>query len=207
MTEAKVALTPAQRFHTNLLDLCDLLGTTIGWVNEQGVSTNLSPLMATGVRFYVATWQPDKAIEGFISKSANYWDEIHKRNKQFLVENADVLFAELSDYKAQIQAMSNLFAMKRTVNVSQPDGTTRTVEQYVIPDETLDSIWDILHSMVRISIRHIHERRKPVLVEVEADETVDGKPKKVTKKVPRYSVEYFPEISIKKNVQLWEVKM
>ena len=59
----------------------------------------------------------------------------------------------------------------------------------LISKETLDDMWAHLEAMVKISIRYVHERRTPKKVD----------------SVMKYTVGYVPGLSIKKNVELFEV--
>lgn len=78
--------------------------------------------------------------------------------------------------EAQVQAFNSLFDMK--------DREGRPI----IDAETLDEFWSFFHSFVKIAVCHIHLQRKP-------DPT--------TKK---YTQTYFGDISIKKQVDQWQIR-
>lgn len=78
--------------------------------------------------------------------------------------------------EAQVQAFNSLFDMK------DANGNP------IIDVDTLDEFWSFFHSFVKISVCHIHLQRKP-------DPT--------TKK---YTQNYFGDISIKKQVDQWQIR-
>lgn len=207
MADTKASTTtpsPAKRFHANLLDLCDLIIETVRWVRDQGITTSLNPDTLAIVKIVVGTWKPDETTESFISKSYNYWEQIRHRDKRFLIENAGVLFAELPG--DTVKAFSELINMQRQTSVLK-EGKLVTVLEDVIPAETLTSIWELVHSMVRISIRYIHEKRAPTVVVMEVEKVIDGVKKSVKESSLRYTVECFGTISIRKQVELWNVTL
>ncbi|CAH6418659.1 Hypothetical protein POVN_LOCUS378 [uncultured virus] len=196
MGDVKVAVpaTPAQRFKANLDDLVGLLSDTLAWVPSQGVASPIDALTMGFAKMYVSSMGAESSVHGFIEKSGMYWESIRAKDIDFLITNSDVLFAELP--KDKVKAITSLFAMKNTAG-----------DPLIHPD-TLASIWDLLHAMVRCSIQHIHTTRSLKEFE-EEQEVVDSKgvKSKVKVKVKRYAVEYFPTISVRKMVELWNVKM
>lgn len=75
----------------------------------------------------------------------------------------------------------NLEEFNQLFDIKKPDGSP-------LFDETIqEGIWEMFHSLIKTAICHIHVSRKP-------DPT--------TKK---YTQNFFPEISIKKQVELWKI--
>ncbi len=194
----EVKATTAQRFHGNLLDLVDLTISTVAWLQTQGITSLITPGKLSFARIIIAGWSPDDSIKGFITRSATYWEQIRNKDLEFLTLNANVLFGELNmpDY---VKAFGELFGSKRPTK----DANGGVVMVPAIAPETLDSIWGFLQAMVRICIRHIHEKRVAKLVPV--DEMVNGQVTKVM--MSRYTEDFFPEISVRKQVDLWKLTL
>lgn len=165
----------ATTFMHNTIILCDLVIETVKWAQGEGFQTTLSPFLLQVGRGILSTKDPSTMIAGFIERSYSYWSSILSKDQKFLIDNAKILFAELPE--DHVKAFSVLFASKN------PDGS------FVIPQETRDSVWEILHAMVTNCIRHIHLSRCP---------------DKVTK---RYTMDYFPNISVKGCVTAWHVSL
>lgn len=129
-------------------------------------------------------------IEKFIIKSSAYWPQIKDKDVKFLIENASVLFAELPEQ--YIKGFCQLFDM------SDKQGNP------MVSEDRISEIWDFLHAMIRISIRHIHETRRPKEVEVISK---DDNGENVKSKVVQYTQEYFPTLSVRNLVETWQVKI
>ena len=76
--------------------------------------------------------------------------------------------------------------------------------QPLISQDKIDEVWEFLHAMVRICIRHIHISRKPQVCQV-VSKSDDGEA--VTKEIIQYTEEYCPTLSVRKLVEEWKVKM
>lgn len=168
-----------EKFQNNLLELIDLVKETVSWLNQNGYETKVSPFTISLGKAFVSTWDPNETIHTFIERSYEHWDRVQHKEEEFLTSNAEILFSGVS--KEHISSFTEIFRLKENV-----DGK----EVSVIPPETKDSIWEILHAMIRISIRHIHLTRKPELND---------------NSKMAYTVKYFPHISVRKNVEKWKV--
>ena len=227
-------LSSSRRFYTNLSQLCEVIIDIISSIEKKGYSPDISSFMLKLGKptiipnLTIATSDEDflknsinsnlspqqytlsretlrhrenkqietdnklclDMIETFISKSVTYWDQIKNKDMNFLLENSSVLFMEFP--QQYVTNFCKIFKMADT------DGKSLISENYI------DEIWDFLHAMVRICIRHIHETRNPKEVEVvsKSDDGVSVKTKMI-----QYTVEYFPSLSVRKLVETWKVKM
>jgi hypothetical protein len=75
----------------------------------------------------------------------------------------------------------NIEEFNQLFDTHKPDGT-------LLFDETIqEGVWELFHSLIKTSVCYIHQTRKP---------------DPVTKK---YTQNFFPEISIKKQVDMWKL--
>lgn len=177
-----------ERFKNNLLDLCQLLKDIVLYIKSQGCLDTFNPvLMDLGINF-VRGIEAKKIIHNFIDKSyiitntnssnstETYWDKIRMKDEEFLRNNLHIIFGMLP--ADMIKIFSDI------LNSKNKEG------ENILKKETWDSIWVFMDALIKGSIRYIHETRIP--------EVVDGKKK--------YTIEYFPQISISTQVKLWNIK-
>lgn len=88
-------------------------------------------------------------IENFIRKSYPFWNQIKERDLNFFVDNADEIFMLKDSPLTNKNLFSELFT---SVN---DEGKA------LISEEFLESVWNNFTANVKISLKYIHENRKP----------------------------------------------
>lgn len=192
--DSKVLSEP-QRFKGNALDLYDHNIAIVKWVEEQGTKTDINLLLFNLGRMMVNGWDPEYMITEFIKKTYTYWPSIKAKDEKFLINNAAVLFGDLP--KENVEGFTRLYSLKRQ------NSTTKT-ETYLVPQPSRDTVWDLLSAMVRNSIRFIHQKRRPEIITVE-EVKPDGS--RVVKQTSKYRVEFFPDISVRRMIEVWNVEL
>jgi len=172
-----------ERFKNNLLDLCALLRETIVYINGQGYNLALKPSMIDIGINLLKGQLAENVINGFINRSykfvnetTSYWDMCLIKDEKFLIDNVSIIFGEFP--QDFLKTFTEIISLKDKEN------------NLVVKIETRESIWAFLHAMIRGSIRYIHEKREM--------KEIDGK--------KQYTKEFFPQISISKQVQIWKIK-
>lgn len=85
-------------------------------------------------------------VETFITKSYPYWKNIILRDKDFLVNNLEVIFG---------------------VNLPQIEEVKKLLRMNKVPDDLLDELWEYLDAMIVTSIKYIIDKRKTELFKPE----------------------------------------
>lgn len=173
----KNTVPPVERIKANLLEIIKLTRDTIKYVSNNGYKIDVDPALCDLAVSLLAGWSSEKIVDGFIQRSFKYWPMIKERDEDFLLNNADVLFGELPT-----NVIANFTNMMKARNEKG--------ESYV-PKETKDCVWDLIHAMIKGGIKYVHESRRP--------EEVNGK--------KQYTVEFFPEIKIREQVEIWKIKL
>lgn len=166
-----------KNFRKNVEELIDLTVETLNWVKREGINHDISVGKLTMGKLYMNTYDDHSLITGFIKRSKDHWEKIKNRDEEFLFNNSSVIFSEFED--ENIEFFNKLFLMKNNKN------------EFIIQKETKNAFWDILEDMVKNSIKYIHEFR--------------GMEYNEEKKKNVYKRNYFPDISIKKQVELWQI--
>lgn len=174
-----------ERFKIVIIDMAQLIRKIVVYVNSKGYKTKLTPQTIDLGTVALNGFSGKKLTHEFVKRSYKiapgcetdtYWDKAREKNEDFLHQNLSILFGELS--MDLVQDFSDIMKLKDDKG------------KYVVVDETRESIWEFLQALIKISIRFVHETRKP--------ELIDGK--------KQYTVEYFSEISVSKQVTLWKIK-
>ena len=192
--------TSSQRYKDNVLNLCDLTKEIIVDIQSKGIKTKLQPaLIDVGIMILENT-SAEQMVEKFISSSHDYcveykienndphpyiWEKIRHKEEKFLLENINTILGEMSE--DMLQSFTELFVLKDKKNKS------------VINPKHKEEMWKLIHGMVCITIRYIHEKRKPGDIEKE----VDGK----IVKSRGYTVAFYSDIKIKSLAQKWELNI
>ena len=180
------------RFKNNLVTFLDIISEMCDDGREHGVvddGFSFLPLL----KIFINTAFREYMLENFITRTYEHWGKIKEKDIEYFKGLGLELFdfvgsGKMEKYKEgnsllQKLSTSQIENFKKLLETSyQVDG----VEHYILDEERQEDIWKILHSFVRISLIYIHERR----------EYVNG----------GYTVEFFPEISVKKNAEMWNVK-
>jgi len=167
--------TPVERVKSNLLEIIRLTRDIISYVSQNGYKINIDPNLCNIAVKILENVQASKIVDGFIERSFNYWDKLKEKDEEFLLLNSNVLFGELD--QNVISAFASMMKAK------DPNGKS------YVPDETKESVWKIIHAMIKGSIKYVHESR--------CAKEIDGKMK--------YTVEFFPKIRISEQVKNWNI--
>lgn len=101
-----------------------------------------------------------KTIEGFILKSYPHWKKIIERDSAYFLNLFDNIFTNVPYGKDELK---NLFIFKKL------DGSS------FVSDEEIGVIWNRLHSMIKISIKHIMEHNATTQTTSLKDKSVNSK--------------------------------
>jgi hypothetical protein len=138
---------PVERFADNSINLAHYCGKLVNQAYEEGL-TQIHPLFVkAGLLTLENDYSRDQMINNFINFSHENWDEIYNRDEKFFDENTGRLF---NAWPEEVVSMfRSLFFTKK------PNGDP------LITEEEKKHIWNTVQSLVKISIHHIHETRKP----------------------------------------------
>lgn len=180
---------PPERFKVNLLYLVDHVKDIIVELNDRG-HTPLNGFMIDLAKAFLLEYDQNVMIRNFITKSYNketQWFAIKNKDEDGFLKNANAIFSNLPGTADQyVDLFKELFFKK-------DDKGNRLVE-----DDKLDQIWLYLHAMIKVCIHHIHEERHP---KIETD------PNNPEQKIKKYTQSYFPDISVKTQAEIWNVKI
>ena len=189
-------MTTCDKYKHNLITLVDIFSEMFSEGKQHGLVDSHTQLF-TICKLVLGKSNPEKMISKFITKTYDYWDKILDKDLDYfkelglnlfdVFENKGVEHFKDSDVK-QVSVLSSLkdshvneFREILSAEI-EIDGEMKSI----LNEERITEIWQIFHSFVKLSIIHIHEKRKKV----------DGK----------YTIEFFPEISVSKNAKKWNVK-
>lgn len=185
------------KYKHNLISLIDIFTEMFEEGKECGMIENSYPHLFSMCKLIMSRSNGEKLIFKFITKTYEHWDKIHDKDLEYfkefglnlfdVYENKGIDHFKDGEYKntSLVSSLSEQHVedfkqiMSSGVDI---DGEIKTI----LNEERLDEIWTIFHSFVKLSIIHIHEKRKKI----------DGK----------YTIEYFPNISVAKNSEKWSIK-
>lgn len=122
-------------------------------------------------------------IENFIIRSHHTWNDILPREETFFFKNCSTIFEEIP--KLHIDTFVKLFSNDNDQGKS------------AVSDDDKRYIWDLVHGMVRLSIKHIHERRCPAM-----RITTEGQPETRV-----YLKDYMKNIKIQPHAKNWNIAL
>lgn len=147
---------PGERFKLTLISLANIMSREMDSARAKNINTINKGVVDFGIELIKNT-NGDIITGGFISRSFsannntlnNYWDKILEKDKDFFMskENSSVLFGELSS--------------------GIVDGFMNLVRERHISDKMMDSIWQHLFAMVKMSIAFVYLERNPQLQKTE----------------------------------------
>jgi len=141
-------LSQEQKLKEVLSDLANLMIELIGICYEEG-KTPITPGLVEFVKIhYVDKYRIDDMMDNFIKYTRLHWKKIEKRDEAYFINDAIKIFGDIPSDQVNITKV--LFESKGEKNES------------IISQEDKNAIWDMVTSMVRISIVHIHKSRKPI---------------------------------------------
>lgn len=172
----------AERFSSNLKDLCELTVDTLNFLISKGYTDVPNPTLMTLASLFVNSFNDNAKIEKFIERSNEHWDKIRQCDESFFIENARDIFADKVSME-NIDMFSSIFKLKN------PKG------EFAVTKDTRESFWEFFHALVKISIRYIHQERNPYKL-VFGDEIVE-----------EYEYEFVDHIDLKHHSGNWGVTL
>jgi len=170
-----------ERFHKNTIIMAQAIHESVNTLYNKGYDT-INPNLITLAVTVISSFDKHYLIQGFIENShETCWDNIHKRDEKFFVENATDIFKYLPMDKVNL--FKDLFS------------TVDTNGKSVVPQSLKDQLMDLLSAMIRISIKYIHKNRSPF-----SYSTTDGMKH-------AYGSSFFDEVNIDYHAKVWEIKL
>ena len=177
---------PSDRFKKNMIILLEIISEMFEEASDKKIVESDSKLL-TILKVIINSTNGDYMINNFIKRSNPYWDKIRERDIEYFKNHGLDLFTSVKENGIDsFKEGDNNFV--KNLQDKHIDNFKRILEAtYTIFDEERkEDIWKIMGSFVKISISHIHTER--------------------TFENGKYSVEYFPEINIKENVDKWDIR-
>ena len=187
-------ISSTDKFKSNLLILIDIISEMFeeGYENKViATDFKLLPLL----KIVISKASSEYMLKNFIRKTHDYWDKIQEKDINFFKNLGLELFNLVKDKGVEEYTKGSDDGFLNKISGNHVDLFKELIEgEYeldgekvsILDDERREDIWKILHSFVKISVVFIHQERK----------YHDGK----------YTVEFFPNISVKENIQKWEIK-
>ena len=172
------SVSSVNRFKANAESLAEFIHDLISDCDSKGYKEINPALIGIGVRV-ISGMNPSTLIDKFIIKSHKIWDEIERKEEIFFIDHAGEIFG----------SFANLNAFKYLVTLEDKNGTK------VVPEDDREYIWGYFHSLVKISIKYIHEMRKPQI------RMIDGTERVV------YTDNFFKDIKLNSHAERWEVEL
>lgn len=184
---------PCDRFKKNMITLLDIISDMFEEASDNNLVESDTKLL-TILKVIINSTNGDYMIKNFIKRSNPYWEKIRARDIEYFKNFGLDLFTSVKEKGVDSfkEGENTFFDNLKDTHVDNFKKMLESTymsdgeEIEIFDDERKEDIWKILGSFVKISISHIHEER----------DYSNGK----------YSVEYFPEINIKDNVQSWEIR-
>ena len=153
---------PEERFHANIVKMTSLIRGIVERANKAGYDHVTPFLIDVASNYLNNNFDKVQLIEGFIRQSHpldkdghidhSLWDKIRSRDEEFFREKAFDIFKSLP--VDAVNAFKNLSLYR----------DPKTGQSIIKPEER-DEIIDYFHSFVKISIKYIHAKRQPYLVD------------------------------------------
>jgi len=156
--------TPADRFRANMIIMYNVLHDILSECKQRKQNVLDPRLAKLGFDGLLKKYTPQQLVEHYISESLPYWQEICNRNEDFFSEHADNIFNSLLSEFSSLGVSGTIFHDLLTAKDRRGK---------IVTDDDKNCIWDLLQSFIKISIKHVHETRKPF------SRVKDGKTQKV----------------------------
>lgn len=185
---------PSERFKSNLIILIDIISEMFEEGYENKVVKNDFKILNL-LKIIIKKYDGDFMLKNFIRKTNPYWDKIREKDLDYFKNLGLELFNIVQEGGLEKYKKDNSGDFFKTLSESHLQNFKTLLEaEYesdgekfqIFDEERKEDVWKILHSFVRISVVFIHDQRK----------YMDGK----------YTMEFFPEISIKENTEKWDIK-
>lgn len=170
-----------ERFAENTIIMAQAIHDSITRLYNAGYKT-VNPLLVELAVGIIARFDKHHLIQGFINNSHQLcWDAIKRRDEKFIVANAGEIFKYLPTDKVNL--FKDLFETKDDAGNS------------VVSESLKEQLWDLFDAMIKISIKYIHNGRKPCAYAGE-----NGL-------VNAYTHPFFDEVDLAYHVGVWGVKL
>jgi len=168
---------PQERFKERVIQLCEFVKNILAEAKENGLETPASPFVMDLIINFIKKEDSDKVITTFILRSHASWDRAHAKEQDYF--RTDGLKAFYGIPEKSLEDFNQLFDVKKA------DGSL------LFDESTQEGIWEMFHSLIKNSVCYIHCQR-----DLKEDPETGKK---------KYTKNFFPEISIKKNVEMWKI--
>lgn len=156
--------------------MSNLIKQNLILIKEKGHNIEIDPELVTLAITAINILDKKYVIEAFINNSKNLWNEFKKKNEEFFIENANVIFKNFPS--------SNVDPFKILFRSKDNDGNL------ILTQETKENIWKFFDGFIKISIKYIHQERLP--------KNVDGK--------IIYQRSFHDDVDLVKEAQIWGIK-
>ena len=178
-----------QRFSQTVKVLSEAIVYSVGKIyekvpaeaTEKGI---VAPGTAQMIAMVVSGLDPKTQIETFIKHTSKYWEQIRKKDREFFLVNAGKIFIPLQVINVKMSIFMDI------VTLRDPAG------EPVIHSDIEDQIWELFHSMVKISLKYIHRQRNPYRRTTPEGGETRG-----------YWESFMPELDLHQMIENWGVKV
>lgn len=165
------------KFIRVLGELFDSIEVVIGDLNNMRKTTlNESDVRIVGS--YMKSLDKDILIEKFINNSEPFWNNIKKKEDDYIIKNMELLLGEYAKYE-KFNALKVIFGAG------------------ILDDLTKDRIREYLFALIRISINHVYKSKDP-----KVQHLTDGKIK-----ISYANAKSFPNIKVADHAKNWGLKL
>lgn len=168
---ATPVIAPETRICETVSQFCTWATTLVADAHAADVPCSVSPGLIGMAQLYLSAQSHFDVASSFITKSHESWDLAHAKDLSSLRGVVKNIVSTMSTSYAE--AIDSLF------DARLPNG------KLLINEKKIEEGWVFLHSMIRDSIRFIHEQRK----------MENGV----------YTRKFFGDVKIKRNVELWQI--
>jgi hypothetical protein len=179
-----------ERFKENVITLGSLICELVEDLQNRGHFVVNPSVVALAVAV-LNELEPRSIINIFISKSndtvegstpiEHCWEKIRNRDRSFFLDNAGSIFSDLPS--SRVDAFSKMFS------------STDEKGNPLVCQENEDEIWDFFDSLVKISIKYIHENREPCLIRESHQE------------IRKYQRDFFEDVDIGYHSKVWGINL
>lgn len=151
-------------------------------MKEETYNESKEKLLYKNYQDYVDTVTRDfqyNLIGEFCQKTHLYWDHIKERNRDFIMNNLNVILGDSPNLLIDPTVILVIFQYK------DQNGNL------LFQDDFYDDMWGYLTSIVKICIKHIHEQREP----------------QKTDKGFVYTKAFLPEIKVSEYIEKFSIKL
>lgn len=141
-----------EKFYLNLMRLLEITKiildkyhsgkTKIDTDNNLVVTSKTVDLASNAIDLFYGS-KKSQLLEGFIERSNLYWDSMINRNKEFLLNNFDVIVGDNEVIKPYFSSISSILV---SLDNNDPD---------------LDYVWNLIKGLIFVSVKYYHFRKNP----------------------------------------------